>query len=77
MGWNIIENMRIERRRKAAVNLAVGVGVGLAIGTLLGILLAPKSGKETREDVAGFAKESAQTVKTAATKVAKKIKKQE
>jgi len=76
MGWNIIENIRIQERKKAATQIAIGIGAGIAIGTLLGILLAPKSGKETREDVAGFAKESAQTVKTAASKVVKKVKKE-
>ena len=69
MGWNIMESIRIEKRRKAVMQIAIGAGIGIAIGTLLGVLLAPKSGRETRKNVAGFAKDSAQTIKTTASKV--------
>ena len=77
MGWNFIEDIRAEKRRKAAMQIVIGAGIGIAVGTLLGILLAPKSGKETREDLVGFAKESAQNIKSAASEVIKKVKKEE
>lgn len=38
-------------RRKSGANLAAGIVAGAAIGAVAGILLAPKSGKETREDI--------------------------
>jgi len=33
---------------------AIGVGVGAIAGAIAGILLAPKSGKETRADIAKY-----------------------
>ena len=38
-------------------DLLVGLFIGGLIGTALGILYAPKSGKETREDISGKANE--------------------
>jgi gas vesicle protein len=38
-------------------DLLAGLLIGGLIGTALGILYAPKSGKETRDDIAGKAKE--------------------
>jgi gas vesicle protein len=35
--------------------LAAGFGAGLLIGGIVGLLLAPKSGRETREQIAGIA----------------------
>jgi gas vesicle protein len=37
---------------------ATGVMIGLGIGVALGILLAPKSGQETRDQIAGTVKDS-------------------
>lgn len=39
-------------RRKAAQNMAFGAAAGIAVGGALGLLLAPKAGKETREEIA-------------------------
>ena len=36
---------------------AAGVVIGLGIGVALGILLAPKSGQETRDQIAGTVKD--------------------
>jgi len=38
-------------------NQVIGAAVGLTVGAVAGALLAPKSGKETREDLANTAKE--------------------
>jgi gas vesicle protein len=38
-------------RRNAAGMVAIGVSIGCTVGAVAGILLAPRSGKETREDV--------------------------
>jgi gas vesicle protein len=47
-------------------NTLLGLVSGLAIGGLMGVLFAPKSGKETREDISDKAKELAE--KAAQTK---------
>jgi gas vesicle protein len=38
------------RRNKAGI-LALGVSIGCTVGAVAGLLLAPRSGKETRDDV--------------------------
>ena len=40
-----------EARKKSAQKLAVGSAIAAAAGYLAGLLTAPKSGKETREDI--------------------------
>lgn len=52
-----------EKRQEAYKNITVGASVGLAIGTVLGVLFAPKSGKETRHDIAVKAKEAVDVTK--------------
>ena len=42
---------------KALKDKAIGATLGLAVGAVAGVLLTPKSGKETREDIANVAKE--------------------
>ncbi|MBC8014367.1 MAG: YtxH domain-containing protein [Sporomusaceae bacterium] len=45
------------QEEKALKNKAIGATLGLAVGAAVGVLLTPKSGKETREDIANAAKE--------------------
>jgi len=45
-------------------DVAAGVAVGAIIGALAGVLLAPKSGKETREDLKKFAEDTKQKLAT-------------
>jgi gas vesicle protein len=47
--------------------LAVGFGIGLLIGGALGLLLAPKSGRETREQIRGMATDMSSKARTMAT----------
>lgn len=42
---------RNEERAKTAMKFAIGMGIAATIGLAKGILYAPKSGKETREDL--------------------------
>lgn len=37
-----------------ALNVALAVAGGVALGAAVGLLLAPKSGKETRDDIKSF-----------------------
>ena len=46
-----IDRENAARRSKAGM-LALGVSIGCTVGAVAGILLAPRSGKETRDDVA-------------------------
>ncbi len=61
---------RLRRQRaKAAQDIATGALIGVAAGAALGTLLAPKSGKETREDIKKMAMDTADRVKSAASTV--------
>ena len=49
-------------KKSGAGKFALGALIGAAVGTVAGILTAPKSGKETRDDIkrkAGEAKDAA------------------
>jgi gas vesicle protein len=48
-------------------DFAAGIAAGAIIGAMAGILLAPKSGKETRDDIKKFVDDSK-------TKIANKVK---
>lgn len=50
-------------RKKAVKNAALGAAAGAVVGGALGILLAPKSGKETREEISEGVKNLAEKAK--------------
>ena len=50
-------------KKQTAKNVAIGASIGTAVGVAAGILLAPKSGKETREDITKTSKEALENVK--------------
>lgn len=43
--------------------IAAGIVAGSAVGVVTGLLIAPRSGKETREDIANMTKEGIETTK--------------
>lgn len=49
--YNLIEKKRKEKRKKIVKTAAVSTLVGGTLGVLSGVLLAPKSGKDNREDI--------------------------
>ena len=57
--FNLIEKKRKEKRKKIVKAATASTIVGGTLGVLSGILLAPKSGKETRNDI----KEKANEIK--------------
>jgi len=59
---------------KSTGKFVAGALIGAAAGAIAGVLLAPKSGKETRADIANKAKEYAKTGKEYATKGEKAVK---
>ncbi|AEV67773.1 YtxH domain-containing protein [Acetivibrio clariflavus] len=74
---DLLENRKRARRKaarkKAAKNIAVGAGVGAAVGLTAGVLLAPKSGKETREELAENVKDVAEKVADSTKKTARRV----
>lgn len=51
----------------------IGAALGLTVGALAGVLLAPKSGKETREDLSNAAKELPGKAKEVLEKAKEKV----
>lgn len=49
--------------------MAVGVAIGAVVGVITGILFAPKSGKETRQDIKEAAAKAAERFTTEAKKL--------
>lgn len=47
-----------DKNKNVAGKVAAGVAIGALAGAAAGVLLAPKSGKETREDIKKFAKDT-------------------
>lgn len=68
----------IAKKKGLAKGLAAGVAAGSALGALGGLLFAPKSGKETRDqiadDVSDAAKKAVSDIKDAGEKAAGSIK---
>lgn len=71
-----MRRVRAQEARRTARDVAIGLGIGATLGAAAGILLAPKSGKETREDIATGAKEVIDQVKDQVEEVGKVLKKE-
>ena len=63
------------RKRNNGKKVAAGVGAGLIAGAAAGILLAPKSGKETRQDIKEAAGTAVEATKKTVNKAVNSIKK--
>jgi gas vesicle protein len=63
-----------KNQKRAARNTAAGLGLGIVLGAVAGLLFAPKSGKETREDIRVAAEKGAETVKETVVKGAEVVK---
>ncbi len=64
---------RQKERKQFLQNVALGAAVGVTVGAVAGVLLAPKSGKETREDVVKAVKELPDKAKEGIETVKEKI----
>ncbi|MDP2791006.1 MAG: YtxH domain-containing protein [Rectinemataceae bacterium] len=60
---SINKRKRTEERNRTMVKFALGMGLAATIGLVKGILYAPKSGKETREDLKKKASETVDTIR--------------
>ncbi len=74
---NLIEKgKKIRQRRernKTLKNVAIGAAVGATVGAAAGVLLAPKSGKETREDLVKATREIPEKAKVMVEKAKEKM----
>lgn len=52
-----------ERGSSGLPCFALGLGIGVAVGALAGLLLAPKPGKETREELLEKARKAAEELR--------------
>ncbi|EYE89567.1 hypothetical protein Q428_01990 [Fervidicella metallireducens AeB] len=72
-------NGKKRAKKNLAKGLAIGAAAGTAIGALAGLIFAPKSGKETRneikENVTSGVKKAADEVKNASSKIVNEAKK--
>jgi len=71
---DLIDERRRAERRKQKADTVKKVAIGSAIGALVGILFAPKSGKETRQDISQKTKEAAEATKKAMKELEEKVK---
>lgn len=64
---DVLDEARRERNRRSrndtARKIAVGTIIGSVIGVASGLLFAPKSGKETREDIVEFTRDTSDEVR--------------
>ncbi len=49
--------MEKKEEKSGTKNVVIGAAIGVLAGAIAGILFAPKSGKETRADIANYAHE--------------------
>ena len=47
----IIKEQQAKNKRERQLVQAKNIGIGLTVGAALGVLLAPKAGKETRDEI--------------------------
>ena len=70
----VSKEKRKKERVKAAQKVTVGMGIIAAVGVATGILFAPKSGKETREDLKKKAVNTVVTIKDTVQKKSEAVK---
>lgn len=70
----INKEKREKERIKTAQRFAVGIGIVAAAGVATGIVFAPKSGKETREDLKKKALDTVETIKKTSQKKGELVK---
>ena len=70
---DLIKGQKKSSKKQTAKNVAIGASIGTAVGVAAGILLAPKSGKETRQDIADASKKAYENVKDTVSATKEKI----
>jgi len=49
---DLLPKIKLEHEGEVRKKVAIGTAIGLTVGAVAGVLLAPKAGKETRDDLA-------------------------
>lgn len=49
---DLVSKVKLERKSNLRKKVAIGTTIGVAVGAVAGVMLAPKTGKETRDDLA-------------------------
>lgn len=60
---DLINERKERERRQKRLDAARKIAIGSVIGTIAGIMLAPKSGKETRQDIVNKTREIKENAK--------------
>ncbi len=80
MLWEVIDTLNGTTKRRNLIrnriNVTIGTTVGILLGAAVGILFAPKSGKETREDIKSVAEIGIVNAGEVAHQAAKFVKKE-
>ncbi len=65
---DLLQKGKRNREKKVRQKVAIGATLGMTIGAVAGVLLAPKSGKDTRADLAKNAQELTESIKEISVK---------
>jgi gas vesicle protein len=71
-----VDKMATKKKKSGAGGFILGAALGAAAGAVAGVLTAPKSGKQTRADIARGTKKAARKVKSESKKFAAKAEKE-
>ena len=74
---NLIEkgkkSLNKRQEQRSAKDKGIGAAIGLAVGAVAGVLLSPKSGQETRENLAASAKDLSEKAKDVLERAKEKV----
>lgn len=72
----IMDTLNGNARRRANCRIAIGTSIGLVLGVGVALLLAPKSGKQTRDDIKHGAELGIEKAREITTNAANFVKKE-
>ena len=69
----LIKKLLKQKKRNERLKVLIASTLAMGVGISVGFLIAPKSGKETREDISNKLEKTANTLKITATEVKESI----
>lgn len=70
---DLLPKVKLERESEVRKKVAIGATIGLTVGAVAGVLLAPKAGKETRDELMETIRELPEKAKPVSDKVRKVV----